>query len=132
MIQATELRIGNWIDCYMHRFQVGKISPELVTDLNADEGQFSIKNLIPIPLTAELLKECGFKKMYRQHDYLLNNWLRITHVHWKDSHPTITEDQFVVGRECIKTSELNVTIQYLHQLQNLNFALTGQELEIKF
>jgi hypothetical protein len=78
--------------------------------------------LEPIPLTAELLEKCGFEKdgiypdgksfVFNGKYYLTGTW-------------------FKVHTSCGTFKVLNENIEYLHQLQNLIFALTGKELEIK-
>lgn len=82
----------------------------------------------PIPLTSELLEKCGFvnkpTKNYplsfeqdngdRDLDWTFRIWW------WRDD---ICVEPF--GRD-----NGHIGIQYLHQLQNLYFALTGTELTV--
>lgn len=80
---------------------------------------FRYHELSPIPLTPELLERAGFKK-----DRF--GWVHIEHdrfsLYQKRDNPILAAwREHICGRP----------IQYLHQLQNLFFALCGQELELK-
>ena len=73
----------------------------------------------PIPLTKEWLLKFGFKykEMYYESEYL-----------------TALNDCFIVVERVtgfFYVDAPNNEIKYVHQLQNLYFALTGEELEIK-
>ena len=52
MIQANELRIGNWIDNHREPEQVGIWHLQV-----ADKNEY----FTPIPLTEDALKDCGFE-----------------------------------------------------------------------
>lgn len=124
MIDPKQLRIGNYIT-----FPIG-LKGKLCEVLAINEKQVLIKTEIdrrawlnfdylePIPLTQELLEKCGFE--YDQDD----------HGHYW------TIDEFVVELSGIeegifKLEQYRTIITTLHQLQNLYFAITGDELEIK-
>ena len=71
MIQAKDLRIGNWVMYDNKIFEVDTISMEFPT-LNTIEfgiGVVKWDKLNPIPLTEELLIKCGFKKINHIHGY---------------------------------------------------------------
>ncbi len=120
MIQAEELRIGNWITTIINDnwIKVDKISKQSVKD-----GFFYLINefiqdhVHPIPLTPEILEGCGFKPEGLQCDFS-NNEIDLDK----------TDNGFKVS---FNGSMEGVELKYLHQLQNLYFALTGKELEIK-
>lgn len=117
MIKANELRIGNWVKfitvpvqftgmaCYgegMWNMRNKKLMP--LFNYNGHEYyQADWDSLHPIPLTPEILEKCGLKEPSGTFA-------------WK----------FSPAGEVI-----NVKCKYLHQLQNLYFALTGEELEYK-
>lgn len=79
----------------------------------------------PIELTEEILLKCGF--------YLPKNSL----VYRFDLNNEENKTTLQVWKECncfsicrLGMSAFSVELNYLHQLQNLYFALTGEELEI--
>lgn len=123
MIQPQELRIGNWVNVSgntIDTYQTSKPKQVSIEFLNAikienDERPDGILTWFsPIPLTPEILEKCGFVKyepmMYR----LKEGW------HWI---AVDTNSLYINGKQV-------VLIEYLHQLQNLYFALTGEELTI--
>ena len=122
MIQAKDLRIGNWVMYDNKIFEVDTISMEFPT-LNTIEfgiGVVKWDKLNPIPLTEELLIKCGFKKINHIHGYSF--WA----MGIKGGRPKI--DIYESRTEYMGYSVKHV--QYLHQIQNLYFTLTGKELEI--
>lgn len=116
MIAANELRIGNWfLDTDGDYQQV----EELPAKLNAFGNRWEwIKHLQPIQLTPEILEKCGFTIHEGRKSYPFYRYKHLS----------------LMGRSngfCINVNHIYVYIQSVHQLQNLYFCLTGQELEIK-
>jgi len=107
MITPSELRIGNWVayaDDPLVQFQC---DIQHLVDIHDEKIE-----VLPIGLTPEFLERCDFKNNGQglfDHDSG-NISLR----------PTTT------GYKVIGTHELSV--QYLHQLQNLYYSLTYTEL----
>jgi hypothetical protein len=120
MIQVNELRIGNLC---RDRLTGTLLAVEKLTKLDVfyyvvDRSKYPLPvswQAEPIPLTAELLEKCGCKL---RDGYIKNYPLY-----------SITSQN---GKEQIQiTGYISLPqIKYLHQLQNLYFALTGEELEI--
>ena len=122
MIQANELRIGNWYDDYGNYKQV---TPNDI--LKAWESErFWME---PILLTPEILEKCGFEFQH------IGNYIRYSseftfieldndgdfyHVFIKQKDTTDSNICDVVILDC--------NVSYLHQLQNLYYALTQTEL----
>ena len=106
-MKATELRIGNLIQSKENR--IFKVTSE---DLQFIEAGSLCK---PIPLTEEWLLKLGFIK-----DEILE--------FYRDdkSNSTIIIDYDFI---CL-LGYSHVKIKYVHQLQNLYFALTNNEIEI--
>lgn len=82
-------------------------------------GPMDPEKLAGIPLTTAILEKCGF--VYNQKSSLWYNGIAVRHVpggitylYWECSDPYYDED--------------GITITSVHQLQNLFFALTGEEL----
>lgn len=131
MIKANELRIGNWINGIENYFGNGTPKPIQVDSIISDGDKIKVnlviyedgetncaKDISPIPITDEIMLKCGFR---RDGSYWANNTVNLPIM------PTIynTEMILVPNRSCA------VMISSLHQLQNLYFALTGEELKIE-
>jgi len=118
-MKATELRIGNWVNCYAVRIEISAIAEEYVYD-KTESGWFRINDLNPIPLTEQWLKDFGFvysetKKVWMGSK---SGWFWLAE---KDGYYKLWYYNSLIGRP----------FKYVHQLQNLYFALTGEELERK-
>ncbi len=145
MIQPQDLRIGNWVKIDDGRddgalFKVhGASSHNSGHVYDNEDAIYGIDQIKPIPLTGEWLKDFGFW----QFDYytIQNTWnisLERNRVLSIGNVATPNEMVFLyeVNKEHIKEV---VTIRnydydskmYVHQLQNLYYALTGEELTIK-
>lgn len=109
MIQANELRIGNFVN----HFGVTVINAGMIVEFDNHPNRIN-----PIPLTEEWLMKFGFEEYCGGWE----NNIRLEYV------PEMSCYQFDTdGGRIIQTRP----IIYIHQLQNLYFALTGKELEIK-
>lgn len=111
MIQASELRLGNAVYKYFER-------KEIVFIKGIHEGEMAFE---PIPLTSEILEACGFEKEGITSMSLIGfpcyfkidkNNVECYGIHW-------------IGKI------IQIDCKYLHELQNLYFALTGTQLEVK-
>ena len=124
MIQINELRIGNYIE-------EGKVEK---IDNSIDEIYYSgdrcylssyCNNINPIPLTEEWLLKFGFENVH-------TDWF------YKDIEKT-NSYQFCFNI-CLSNGKITldsgfdensiIKLKYVHQLQNLYFALTGSELTV--
>jgi hypothetical protein len=118
-VKINELREGNLV---LEHGILHKISWK-------DADQWHLDSFEPIPLTPELLEKCGFRDGYKGRSnsddwYYYINIRRYYFSLYKYSHNK--------GRVICQFSAARILNppQYLHQLQNLYFALTGTELEI--
>ena len=115
MINANELRIGNWIN-YLDINGVNPAQIEIDDFINLKEDGEKDFPFTPIPLTPEILEKCGFvmhktSQLWRKDNFYLHHYL-------------VSDNEY-----CFKYSDFtSSSIQYLHQLQNLYFALCGEEL----
>jgi hypothetical protein len=112
-MKATELRIGNWVkrDDQPDGFQIDSRS-FIVCERDPEMYQ-------PIPLTEEWLVKFGFDSLPYTDQYEYNGML---------FNLDLTKGTFDFWCDNV-TGRINY-IHFVHQLQNLYFALTGQELEI--
>ena len=121
-MNANELRIGNWV--YDKRNKKNVSVSELSNDFPNEVG-YKTENgywmtgaleYNPIPLTPEILEKCGFGKSDSIHFGAVITGERVTDV------KNVAE---------IYVKRVGIRAQYLHQLQNIYFALTGEELKIE-
>jgi hypothetical protein len=115
-MKANELRIGNLV-MYSNGgilFKVIGIS-EFGIDVEDDieTTYMEYENFNPFPLTKELLLKFGFEK--RENGHFVKDGIVLYPI----------RDLYFRGNLFIKAD-----IKYVHQLQNLYFALTGKELTI--
>ena len=111
-MKPEELRIGNWVESngfYRVRgpYQVSSISGVLEYDY-----------IKPLPLTEEWLLKFGFKKDKTWTGDVFEN---------KKGDRVCLGAQMYVASESVKVD----CPKNVHQLQNLYYALTGEELKIK-
>jgi len=118
-MKANELRIGNLVD------DNGLIETVISDHLINDEHYDGLRGCLPIPLTKEWLLKFGFLHSHSQWYELrsLDLWCDAFNIDLKQGILTATYNN---NEEMIVKPMLHV-----HQLQNLYFALTGNELEIK-
>jgi hypothetical protein len=126
MIKANELRVGSWV-LYPHT------QNELfhITEPRQIELAYI---LLPIAITPEWLERCGFEKRLINNSFFEYH-LPCTPPHYRNEYKLRWWDA-----ETFRSLEW-VTVEsgsihkfpcaYLHQLQNLYFALTGEELNVK-
>ena len=122
MISANELRIGNLI-----YNGIGEPFPVNATTIgNFVIGELTLGKFKPIPLTEEWMVKFGYKKGRVSDDFYLDvdNFALV-----------FGEDKFELmgdgGYDYTGELDLKNIVKFVHQLQNLYFALTGSELTIK-
>lgn len=129
-MKASELRIGNLIQ-WVSSGNI-EIIKDIVTSLDKREcnvNNVSISDCTPIPITEEWLLKFGIKKA---------EWNQFVFELFADS-PNSHFETAKVGdvwqfnkRRGMDDMPINLCkYKYVHQLQNLYFALTGEELTIK-
>ncbi len=110
-MKSNELRIGNWI----REFNFGDMEAELIDIEYISQGDTLYH---PIPLTEEWLLKLGFEKhgnKYGKNELYFDMAHSENNVIWKFTH----------------TYPRQIQIYFVHQLQNLYFALTSEELVLK-
>ena len=126
-LKCTDLRIGNWIKYEDKLVQVVQLSSLMIL-CQRDENQFLVncspKVFQPIELTEEVLLKIGFEKFVKSFrmelsgcrlDYFIDKTLYIYKKH----------------TNCCLIKDLEIKCEYIHQLQNSFFLLTGKELEVE-
>ena len=125
-LSVNELRIGNLV-LYESVEIVLSVSDLIVIDLANKQGYDH--KYKPIPLTEEWLLKFGFK---RERD--LNWWNVPKESSYKAHHLMKMQNAwtwFIDFDDTGDNTHLVSGFNYVHQLQNLYFALTGEELTIK-
>lgn len=125
-MKATELRIGNWVynSTTRNNMQVYPMMIPQLCNIEKEYGSLKDSNIKPIPLTEEMLLKCGFDKDGDYEYFFVGEFTNY-----------ILEEQskggymLGVNQGCC-TNFFCWDIKYLHQLQNLYFALCEKELEV--
>lgn len=117
-MKANELRIGNWVLSKDMPVQIEEIKPETIRYCF---GEFSISYIEPINLTEEWLVKFGFSHISKNdyqspYKFLIFDIKLLCFADIQDNNERIFSP---------------IDVKYVHQLQNLYFSLTGEELEIK-
>ncbi len=114
-MRKEELRIGNWVDLKHEKYEYESFQ------FDFDMG-LKMEYIKPIPLTEDWLLKFGFDLINNEYHQSRNHDLKL---HWTVNKnkmiPEFNEKRFVTGYD----------FKYVHQLQNLYFALTGEELICK-
>lgn len=138
MIDTKELRIGNYILYKGSKAKISGISlkhilaytfyKEAKTPTSTENVSLNVEDCTPIPLAEELLLKCGMNEcnddaivryIYCNGKFKMSIVIHglkkyIVHIH------NLENGEQICGKE----------ILYLHQLQNIYFDLTGNELEV--
>ena len=145
-MEAKEFRIGNFmLDEDNELCQICSLISEKHSEyegygnISGEEGDYKIeypekdgiwltKVLNPIPLTEQWLLKLGFTKI-SEGNFSIGNSI-ITKIMWEDDEP---EWKFkrILSSDIYYYKRSMLPIDNIHQLQNLYFALTGEELKIK-
>jgi hypothetical protein len=127
-MKANELRIGNWIMAFPITFPQ-QVIDVMCDSVNTENGQgMHYGDVDPIPLTEEWLLKFGFEKPKEEHRY--NTWEKyIAPNRTFNILPPYEKKKYYGYSANHRIGELE--IKYVHQMQNLYFALTGEELRIK-
>lgn len=126
-MKANELRIGNWVDLrgsYLQVFSINNTSTATHSKIELDLDSVTLDKHVkwvnisciePIPLTEEILLSCGFLNW--------NGYFSKGNIKYENGNIILkfySDDAYIIKG-----------IKYLHQLQNLYYALTGGDLEIE-
>jgi hypothetical protein len=120
-MESNELRIGNLVHDYDEELII--VSGISYGDVYSSKlGETPLARIKPIPLTEEWLVKFGFEKFKNPNN--TPNWI------WFINKHSWVLQSFEKQNEFYQLNGIK-PINYIHQLQNLYFALTGEELNIK-
>ena len=108
-MDAKELRVGNWIEKEGKKYQASALTIFCCGDKHN-----------PIPLTKEWLIKFGFEFVNEA-----SGWCDKNHIIYE------LKDGWEFHPFCTNDKHLRLIIYNVHTLQNVNFCLTGEELELK-
>lgn len=130
MIQATELRIGNWVE---EVFAGGRGQKQvnwlMLQDMCKKTPMFLYE---PIPLSPDILEKCGFVKEIRGKVWEFDGEETVYFLNGVDIFHKEDQGFFYATytRYPGRGFKAGVQVEHLHHLQNLIFALTGEELTL--
>jgi hypothetical protein len=129
-IKASELRIGNYVESYGGLIMCTGLFHDRFFYVSVDPhkgylGDTAFHMLQPIPLTPEILEKAGFVYMTEPNE---NYW----NYNKPDVYLYLNEklEPGLYSNEYEHVDVIGNPLQYVHQLQNLYFALTGEELTV--
>ncbi|WP_051290802.1 hypothetical protein [Dysgonomonas capnocytophagoides] len=121
-MKAQDIRIGNLFTQKGFPMYVEAIFKDTVyLNFEGNEGDIweeDIKDLVPIPLTEEILLKAGFEK--DTGEFYIYKDITVRKTYYSDDFW-----RFIFKHQRIKD------IKYLHDLQNTISALTGEEIKIE-
>lgn len=124
-MKANELRVGNWVS---RDGEIYQASSPTITAL--ENGYFNVE---PVIISTEWLTKFGFEYINKgDNDYIL--YTDPNHDYYLQMDVRKGGDRWVILDNTVNelTAFAMVDIVHVHQLQNLYFALTGEELKYKF
>jgi hypothetical protein len=122
MVNTRELRLGNYISFKgkSHRVEGIVLYGVNIGIIYDKSTNYEDKEFDPIPLTPEILEAAGLNQTFPEE----NVWqVAVFQFKFSDAGLSLLDDE----RELFFGSK---PFMYLHQLQNLYFSLTGEELQI--
>ena len=129
MVEAMELRIGNYVNrIVVPSMENGRIKPSIDLWRIECTDFCSLESFKPIPLTEQWLIDFGFEK--KQTDVFSISldygvFLFVTLLKKNETLINLVETGLYSDNVCLRK-----ICKYVHQLQNLYFALTGEDLHL--
>ena len=122
MLDAKDVRIGNWVIKITGTDRNTKSFFEY-QPIALGENAFSFASVcFPIKLNAAMLGSCGFRNESGE-------WYKNLEVEGLEDGLPLLRYKTENGSWYLKGHLLDLQPEYVHQLQNLYYALTGKELE---
>lgn len=119
-MEVKELRINNWFNLNGKDFY---IDLKMLYAISSGNPDYDLQKINPIPINKEWLEKFGFKKTR------FSRWENYNLITYGYGFMFGEWDKVILSMD--ESSEIFVhDVQYVHQLQNLYFALTGNELTL--
>ena len=116
VLKLNEIRLGNKI---LHEGKIYTVDAKMMYAFFSGKIDYDFDNFEPIPLTEEWLIEK--MKFHKQNNQIYSIGLKLFISWWNTNSIEID----------INGEVLIINCKYVHELQNIYFALTGEELELK-
>ncbi|MDJ1469534.1 hypothetical protein QNI19_11100 [Cytophagaceae bacterium DM2B3-1] len=133
MIVSRELRIGNlvlvpelWENQFFNVLELYSEECSVSPTVKAESRIASYRILQPIPITSPLLENFGFTMEKHSHLSLTNYFILRQGAQCLYLNAQLQP----ISSPSVPVFVVNYRIEYFHQLQNVFFAITGQELSI--
>ncbi len=126
MIQLNELRIKNFVSTPDGIKQIEYFVKDICNFENREAWDCGV--IKPIPLTEEWLLKFGFRWSIPHQAHYKKGFKYV--IDFYPSHPQFSKQVCFVNYKH-RTGDNLICVQYAHQLQNLYFSLTGEELTLK-
>lgn len=126
-MDIRELRIGNIIETPTQWIGVVNSIRQLLIGVTDKQGygyEFGVDLIDPIPITPEWIERLGFERGQSK----ISNCFVFSYGHYKihiNAFGVIYFSHYTMGGFYLRE------VKFVHQIQNLIFALTGEELTIK-
>ena len=126
-MKANELRIGNWINDNGYNSIIGVIDSHYhAIQISGSPRMIALETIEPIPLTEEWLIKFGFDLQTDDEDEPDN----LCKTYWSNDKLDYINYDSKENEFIIMGYSLGIKIYFIHQLQNIYFVLTGEELTI--
>ena len=149
MLKAIELRIGNLIkiggntlDTYQ-TFTPTKVTLAILNEIageNKERPDAELSVFQPIPITEEWLMKAGFEEKQINNGFIKQYFHDCTPPKYRNNYGLFfrfgemrneSYKMYWYASDPVNSSMHSFPCRYVHQLQNLYFAITGQELTFK-
>ena len=132
MIKANEFRLGN----YVLQKKNNRVSTAVCSYEHFEMmAKNDLKDLFAVVLKSELLQKCGFNEnvdyplLPDAREFIL--LLPVNGSHKNEIHAYIKNNGECFARATLDGAPASNSIYFLHQLQNLYYSLTGEELLVR-
>lgn len=122
-MKANEFRVTNLVNYNGEMFPIIFICLDSVVLIRKDQSTFTVKldRIKPISITDKILLSCGFKKRKSCFGYWIYEIMF--------QHTVFSVEEVDLGLCYFYIGNTHVTqTRYVHELQNLYFSITGEEL----